>query len=223
MTEEQKKKYFHEYYLRNKEKLKAKAKEYAEKNRDIVREKERNRYQKNKEQISERSKKYYQEHKEKIKERVNNYYAENKEDVLRSRRETQMGRANNLVTAYNQQDKIMGRGKGDLTAKWVVENIFSKPCAHCGKTGWQVIGCNRLDNSKPHTMDNVEPCCFDCNISLAVETVKMRVGQYTLCDELVKIWESASEAGRNGFNQRHINACCNGKRKTHKNHVWKYV
>ena len=72
-------------------------------------------------------------------------------------------RAFNLTSAYNQTDRKYGLGKGDLTAQWIVDNIFSKPCAHCGKSGWQIMGCNRLDNSKPHTMDNVEPCCAKCN------------------------------------------------------------
>ena len=79
---------------------------------------------------------------------------------------TPIGRAHNLISAYNQTDKKYKLGKGDLTAKWIVENIFSKPCAHCGESDWYKIGCNRLDNSKPHTMDNVEPCCSKCNKKL---------------------------------------------------------
>lgn len=78
-------------------------------------------------------------------------------------------RAKALLCNYNRIDTRSGRGKGDLTAQWIIDNIFSKPCAHCGKIGWDVIGCNRLDNSKPHTMDNVEPCCKDCNTKLAAE------------------------------------------------------
>ena len=74
-----------------------------------------------------------------------------------------MRRADYLLQAYKQKDKLRGRGNSDLTAKWLVENILFKPCAHCGKEGWDIIGCNRLDNSKPHTKDNVEPCCEDCN------------------------------------------------------------
>lgn len=44
-------------------------------------------------------------------------------------------RAVRLLTNYKTEDKKANRGKGDLTAQWIVENIFSKPCAHCGKTG----------------------------------------------------------------------------------------
>lgn len=75
-------------------------------------------------------------------------------------------RASNLLSAYNQSDRKHNRGKGDLTTRWIVENIFTQPCKYCGKTGWDVIGCNRIDNELPHTIDNVEPCCAECNKKL---------------------------------------------------------
>lgn len=49
-----------------------------------------------------------------------------------------------------------------------------------------------------------------------------QVAQYNLDGELVKIWESISETGRNDFNFKHVCACCQGKRKTHKGFIWKY-
>ena len=128
------------YYLKNKERLLAKQNEYYKNNKDI-------------------HKKYYSKNKEKIIEYQNEYQKEYDK--------TPMARANSLLGAYKTADKKRGRGEGDLTARWIVENIFTKPCAHCGKTGWKVIGCNRLDNSKPHTIDNVEPCCYECNVKLA--------------------------------------------------------
>lgn len=136
-----------------------------------------------KERIRERQRKYqrnyarkkYHEHKndieykEKRKELSQKYYQNHKDKIKQSQYEygkTPMGRAHYLLCAYKQSDKICNRGKGDLTAKWIVENIFSKPCAHCGETDWTKLGCNRLDNTKPHTMDNVEPCCKKCNLRL---------------------------------------------------------
>ena len=82
-----------------------------------------------------------------------------------------------------------------MTTAWILENIFTKPCAHCGKEGWDVIGCNRLDNSKPHTMDNVEPCCFDCNRKYKKPKQKYKklyadkLYQYTTKGELINIFE----------------------------------
>ena len=110
------------------------------------------------EKKKEWSKKYIRENKERINEYRNHW-----------RRTTLNGRAEMLLSAYRYKDKKKGRGEGDLTAKWIAENILTKPCAHCGESDWHKIGCNRLDNSKPHTMDNVEPCCFDCNNKLNYE------------------------------------------------------
>lgn len=126
-----------------------------------------------KQQHREANKKYYRKNKEKILSYSQTHYKENKEKhqkaVNEYRKEwykTPIGRASNLVSAYNGTDKIHNRGKGDLTAEWIVENIFSKPCVYCGETDWRKIGCNRLDNTKPHSKDNVEPCCRDCNLKL---------------------------------------------------------
>lgn len=132
------------------------------------------------------------------------------------------GRANNLVNRYKTQDKRHNKGECTLTPQWIIENILSKPCVHCGETDWHKIGCNRLDNSLPHTPDNVEPCCWECNNKLEWKTKSKPVYQYTLDGKLVKIWSSTRECERNGFNQGLVSECCNGKRKSHKGYKWSY-
>lgn len=49
-----------------------------------------------------------------------------------------------------------------------------------------------------------------------------KVYQYTMEGVLVKIWNSASEAGAKGFNQYNISACCNGKRKQSNGYKWSH-
>lgn len=133
-------------------------------------------------------------------------------------------RATLLIISYYTKDKEKNRGKGDLTVQWVIDNIMMKPCAHCGKTGWNVIGCNRLDNSKPHTMDNVEPCCFECNNELNYENRRKKVYQYTINGELVGVWKSARYAAKTlGYKTPSaISKCCYGKGKTYKGFKWSY-
>ena len=184
------------------------------------------------EEKREYKRKWYQENKEKILEQKKLYRQENKERLLEQMklyRQTPMWRASYLLSHYNQNDKKYNRGKGDLSAEWIVSNIFSKPCAHCGKSGWEVIGCNRLDNSKPHSKDNVEPCCKDCNDKLATEEKKTdfakQVFQYTLDGKLVGIWPSTKECSRNGYDQGNVASCCRGEKgfKTHKGYKWSYA
>lgn len=43
-------------------------------------------------------------------------------------------------------------------------------------------------------------------------------------NKIVKVWESAREAERQGgFDHRNISVCCNGKRKTHKSYKWMFL
>lgn len=161
------------------------------------------------------------------KEYDKQYYQENKERLAEKHKEynnSPMGRAVYLVSQYNQLDKKYGRGKGNLTGKWVHNNILYEECVYCGVKGWWLIGCNRIDNSKPHTTDNVEPCCMLCNCKQNGKELARQVYQYTLDGELVGVYESAREAARQtGFNQSHISACCRGELKTHKGYIWSYV
>ena len=136
---------------------------------------------------------------------------------------TKERRAHNLVSSYNREDKKHHRGKCTITAQWIINNIFTKSCVHCGETDWHKIGCNRIDNSKPHTEDNVEPCCHDCNNRLEWNEHKKQVFQYTLNGELVNVWECAKEAEKYGFVSDCIYRCCSGKYKTHNNYRWSYT
>ena len=49
-----------------------------------------------------------------------------------------------------------------------------------------------------------------------------KVYQYAINGELIKIWDSSNECGRNGYSQSKIVLCCNGKRKMHKGYLWSY-
>ena len=166
MTKEERREYQRQWYLVNKEKVLERQKEYNQANKGKIAEYNKEWRESNKEYFKE----YYQANREKRLEQIKEYRQTNKEYYKEYKKEynnTPMGRASYLVSGYNQMDRESNRGKGDLTARWIVENIFSQPCAHCGKEGWDVIGCNRIDNDKPHTKDNVEPCCFECNAKVS--------------------------------------------------------
>ena len=50
-----------------------------------------------------------------------------------------------------------------------------------------------------------------------------RVGAFNEAGELVMAFPSTMEASRNGYCQGHVSACCNGKLKTHKGYIWRYL
>ena len=68
-------------------------------------------------------------------------------------------KASKMLSSYRIKDK-----KRDFECNLSVEDmikIMNQPCVYCGDTN--KIGCDRIDNSKGHTIDNVVPCCVDCN------------------------------------------------------------
>ena len=152
-----------EYYQANKDKVAARMVEYYQTNKEKKLEYQAEYRKANKEKIAAHKSEYYQANKEKFAE----YYQANKEEVAVQKAEyraTPIGRAVNLLSGYRQSDKKHNRSECTLTPQWIVDNIFNKPCHYCGESDWHKIGCDRIDNSKPHTEDNVVPCCSECNI-----------------------------------------------------------
>lgn len=71
-------------------------------------------------------------------------------------------KASKMISSYKFTDKKLGFEKiCDIDIDWMIENIITKPCIYCGSD--KRVGCDRIDNDKGHTKDNVVPCCYDCN------------------------------------------------------------
>lgn len=129
-------------------------KEYKENNKDAISKYNKEYKEKNKEKISLLRKKWASENQESVKEQRRNYYR------------TKNGRAAYLAGKYKQADKKRGFDiSNNVTSKWIVENIFSgQKCVYCGDQDWKHLGCDRMDNNKPHTADNCVCSCFICNV-----------------------------------------------------------
>lgn len=125
----------------------------------------------------EHNKKFHEENYAKNKEKILNYlheYYKNNKQYVKNRNakycNTKIGRAVRQVSSYRTMDKKRGLGDvNDFDGHWIVENIYSKPCVYCGETDWHKLGCNRIDNTKGHTKDNVEPCCYKCNCKMGIK------------------------------------------------------
>ena len=120
----------------------------------------------------EREKEYQREYRRKNREKRNAYnrqYKEEKYDEVRAQdhiyRNTEIGRAKNLAYKYLQSDTESGRNtENNVTAEWIVENVFKSKCVYCGDSDWTHLGCDRIDNSRGHTPDNVVCSCGVCNM-----------------------------------------------------------
>lgn len=118
-------------------------------------EKYKERYQREKEKRIAYQREYNKTHREKINKRQREYDPKYYD--------TKQGRAAYLVSGYRCMDKNRGLGETTITQKWILENILNSKCVYCGNTDWKELGCDRIDNTLPHTPDNVVCACFKCN------------------------------------------------------------
>lgn len=186
MTEKEKE-YNRRYYQANKERIKKKSSEYYKNNRDSVLERVKEYSLKNKDKISEYQAKYTKEHKEDRREYLKIYNEKNSEMLKKKNHEYALAhkeekaaydkeyrkkrppvspqeRANKLYHNYKRNDSFYNREGFDLSREWIVGKIFNSPCIYCGDTNWRHLGCDRIDNSKPHTPENCVCSCGICNI-----------------------------------------------------------
>jgi hypothetical protein len=65
-----------------------------------------------------------------------------------------------MLSSYKCRDKRKG-----YEFKMSFDDLYDivhKPCVYCGDN--RNIGCDRLDNNRGHSLDNVVPCCYTCNV-----------------------------------------------------------
>lgn len=70
-------------------------------------------------------------------------------------------KASKMISAYKFKDKKLGFTPTDIDIDWFITNIITQKCIYCGDS--ERIGADRIDNDKPHSKDNIVPCCYDCN------------------------------------------------------------
>lgn len=105
-----------------------------------------------------------------------------------------------------------------LVMEHFVENVNSLPII------------NHKDEDKTNNnVDNLEWCDCKYNINygngIFKRSIKSRkpVIQFDKNGNFIKRWDSALIAEQEmGYCNSHINQCCNGKRKYHKNSIWKF-
>ena len=115
----------------------------------------------------EYTKTYYLSHKDEVKDYNHQYWEKHKDEKKEEYQNNPLIRARAQVHRYRNMDLRKGLGDVmDFDAEWMVNNIYTCKCPYCGETDWHKLGCNRLDNNKPHIKSNVEPCCYDCNVKL---------------------------------------------------------
>ena len=153
------------------------------------------------EEMKIKGKKYHAKNREKELAWAKEYRKKNRETMLNKSKEyqkTKHGRAVHLVSLYKWSDKVTNREGFDLTPEWIEENIFTSSCVYCGDSDWEHLGCDRIDNTKPHTPDNCVCACGICNIEKADKYSVDEFKTYRLHNPR---FIDLQERKRKGFNQ----------------------
>lgn len=70
-------------------------------------------------------------------------------------------KASKMISSYKMKDKSHNYDISDIGIDWMIDNVLLNKCVYCGDT--VRVGCDRIDNSKGHSKENVVPCCYECN------------------------------------------------------------
>lgn len=124
-----------------------------------------------KEENAEHQKKYRKEHKEEIAEYMKQWYAEHKKERLEYQKQyyvTLRGYCACIRKRNIQSDRLYGRIGEELPSDYpTIEDymeLLQLPDFYDGKQyDFSEMGLDRIDNDKPHTLDNVIPCTTEHN------------------------------------------------------------
>jgi len=152
---------------------------------------------------------------------------------------TKIGLATKIINSQIQSSKrrkhILPNYNRDELYEWLkLQNNFNKLFENYVKSGYKkmlVPSCDRLDDYKPYTLDNLRLVTWNINKNKSFIDKKQGINnkqskailQYTKNNIFIKEWYSISEAARNiNGSKGNIQEVCSGKRKTAYKFKWRY-
>lgn len=169
--------------------------------------------------------------------------------VKKEKQSAEQKRAKKLAYHYHWHDinTYNFNCDNDLDEKWITDNILSKECIYCGETDWRKLGCDRIDNTKPHTKDNVVCACARCNklrsnkftvdemiqIGAVIKRIEnkhkdyclregKKVGSFDLLGVMQKEYKAAAQTQEDGYVPTMVRRACQSG-KSYKGFKWRYL
>ncbi len=153
---------------------------------------------------------------------------------------TKDGLAATIYSSQKQTSRKRGHDNPDYSLAELREWLFAKPEFTDLYEKWVESGyetqlspsCDRFDDYKPYTFDNMRLTTWRENKAKYIKDVKSgantkqcrKVSQSTLNGELKIVFFSQMDAARKtGISRANIQKCCSGKRKTAGGYNWSYA
>lgn len=159
----------------------------------------------------------------------------------KERRKTKEGTVSLIYGSQRNSSRKRGHPMPDYSNLELRTWLFSQDLFHelfnkwveSGYDKWKKPSCDRIDNSEPYTLDNLQLMTWQENYEngnkgqrkglLGTAIAHTPVLQYTLEDEFVAEYISQHEAKRvTGIDNSSISRCCSGGYKTAGGFIWKY-
>lgn len=158
--------------------------------------------------------------------KINNGWRNKEEEILKAKT---TGKYNHIKLHKN------GQSKNFLIHRLVAEMFIpdkasfkSMPEEDRTKINLDKLVVNHKDENKLNNKaDNLEWCTYKYNneyngrVSKAIEKTKIKIEQYDLNNNFIKMWGSMKEAIRE-YKNSHILDVCKGRRKSASGFIWKY-
>lgn len=106
---------------------------------------------------------YYEEHKEEIETEKQKKYEDQIEKIKYKYHNDKKFRAKHLVASYKHFDNYYFYNQNKTITPTQLLELWDGGCIYCGETDWHKLGADRIDNNKPHSIDNCVCCCSQCN------------------------------------------------------------
>ena len=160
-SEDEKRAYRRDYYLRNKERLSEQNRIWRENNADKIKVNLQNYYQDNKEKTREYKKRYAKENKEAIKARCKAWYAKNRDSQLASSKARRIENKDSILS--NKRLKKYGISAEQWDALFASQNYCCAVCSsaspNTSRQTWHTDHC--------HVTGEVRGIlCAPCNVGL---------------------------------------------------------
>lgn len=117
---------------------------------------------------SEYAKKYIEEHRQQWNAYARKYQSKHRQeqrDRVNAYHNSISGRVTNLYTSYRQYDIRYLEEEPQLTRAQLLAKLEGAKCVYCGCDDIIVLGLDRVNNSKPHSVWNTVCSCRKCNVS----------------------------------------------------------